>query len=261
MRLDGCVSVDAFRFLACCAVLRAVGLEAGHLLAGGAGHRPQAVSALVEDVQLGRHTHQDRAVPAEYRGSGPAASLRGPGGWFRSGWTCSWPACGADADRGGPHREPLGGPWRTLVRRSCPTEEGPTRSGRSCAGRPDRQPAQQARPLTATGTATGTHPSAHRRTLTDHWFLPHLRKRRRERSASHTYYVLAGATPVLVHNCNEAIAAQLKSRVDDLHGLLPKGAQGRRSTAIFGQSTTREIRLMWLAGALASVIQTEFWTG
>ncbi|MFF7213164.1 LamG-like jellyroll fold domain-containing protein [Streptomyces sp. NPDC008238] len=48
----------------------------------------------------------------------------------------------------------------------------------------------------------------------------------------HTYYVEAGNTPVLVHNCNKAIAAQLKSRVDELHGLLPKGAQGRRSTAI-----------------------------
>ncbi|MBM9509487.1 hypothetical protein ITX44_34055 [Streptomyces sp. KK5PA1] len=49
----------------------------------------------------------------------------------------------------------------------------------------------------------------------------------------HTYYVEAGGTPVLVHNCgNEEIAAQLKSRVDDLHNLLPEGAQGRRSTAI-----------------------------
>ncbi len=48
----------------------------------------------------------------------------------------------------------------------------------------------------------------------------------------HTYYVLAGATSVLVHNCNAPIAAQLKARVDQLHGLLAKGAQGRRSTAI-----------------------------
>lgn len=48
----------------------------------------------------------------------------------------------------------------------------------------------------------------------------------------HTYYVEAGTTPILVHNCNEAIAAGLKSRVDALHKLLPEGAQGRRSTAI-----------------------------
>ncbi|MFI8421199.1 RHS repeat-associated core domain-containing protein [Streptomyces sp. NPDC085479] len=47
-----------------------------------------------------------------------------------------------------------------------------------------------------------------------------------------SYFVLAGSIPVLVHNCNEAIASALKARVDSLHKLLPKGAQGRRSTAI-----------------------------
>jgi hypothetical protein len=50
----------------------------------------------------------------------------------------------------------------------------------------------------------------------------------------HTYFVLAGRTPVLVHNCATtiAIADRLKSQVDLLHKLLPPSAQNRRSTAV-----------------------------
>ncbi|GAA1995739.1 polymorphic toxin-type HINT domain-containing protein [Catenulispora subtropica] len=50
----------------------------------------------------------------------------------------------------------------------------------------------------------------------------------------HTYFVIAGDTPVLVHNCGdpEAVAALTKARVDELHDKLAQGARGRRSTAI-----------------------------
>ncbi|WP_406114526.1 hypothetical protein [Kitasatospora purpeofusca] len=44
----------------------------------------------------------------------------------------------------------------------------------------------------------------------------HLRKRRPEGVACHTYYVLAGATPVLVHNCDPETAEQdIRKAVQD----------------------------------------------
>ncbi|MFJ2257723.1 polymorphic toxin-type HINT domain-containing protein [Streptomyces sp. NPDC087844] len=50
----------------------------------------------------------------------------------------------------------------------------------------------------------------------------------------HTYYVLAGATPVLVHNCGGGAAdlGHLTDRADDLHSLIPSGGQRYRTTGV-----------------------------
>ncbi|WP_156213095.1 RHS repeat-associated core domain-containing protein [Lentzea aerocolonigenes] len=52
--------------------------------------------------------------------------------------------------------------------------------------------------------------------------------------AVHTYHVVVGDTPVLVHNCGTggADVDHLVDRVDELHDLLPEGAQGRRTTGL-----------------------------
>jgi hypothetical protein len=50
----------------------------------------------------------------------------------------------------------------------------------------------------------------------------------------HTYYVLAGATPVLVHNCGSGAAdlGHLTDRADDLHSLIPSGGQRYRTAGV-----------------------------
>ncbi|MFI7276533.1 RHS repeat-associated core domain-containing protein [Streptomyces sp. NPDC049879] len=50
----------------------------------------------------------------------------------------------------------------------------------------------------------------------------------------HTYYVLAGTTPVLVHNCGGGAAdlGHLTDRADDLHSLIPSGGQQYRTTGV-----------------------------
>ncbi|MBK3595539.1 polymorphic toxin-type HINT domain-containing protein, partial [Streptomyces sp. MBT51] len=50
----------------------------------------------------------------------------------------------------------------------------------------------------------------------------------------HAYYVLAGATPVLVHNCGGGAAdlGHLADRADDLHSLIPSGGQRYRTTGV-----------------------------
>ncbi|MBB5121784.1 RHS repeat-associated core domain-containing protein [Streptomyces eurocidicus] len=66
----------------------------------------------------------------------------------------------------------------------------------------------------------------------------HFRKRQRTHdltvSGTHTYYVLAGTTPVLVHNCDVGSAdlAHLTDRADDLHSLIPSGGQRYRTTGV-----------------------------
>lgn len=50
----------------------------------------------------------------------------------------------------------------------------------------------------------------------------------------HTYHVLAGVAPVLVHNCGGGAAdlGHLTDRVDDLHSLIPSGGQRYRTTGV-----------------------------
>ncbi|MCM2578995.1 polymorphic toxin-type HINT domain-containing protein, partial [Streptomyces meridianus] len=50
----------------------------------------------------------------------------------------------------------------------------------------------------------------------------------------HTYHVLAGTTPVLVHNCGGGAAdlGHLTDRADDLHSLIPSGGQRYRTTGV-----------------------------
>jgi hypothetical protein len=43
----------------------------------------------------------------------------------------------------------------------------------------------------------------------------------------HTYYVLAGTTPVLVHNVDACPIGSVGERAAELQGVLPAGSQGR----------------------------------
>ncbi|MFJ4833601.1 polymorphic toxin-type HINT domain-containing protein, partial [Streptomyces sp. NPDC088747] len=65
------------------------------------------------------------------------------------------------------------------------------------------------------------------------WHRPHLTHDLTV-SVTHTYYVVAGQTPVLVHNCGRGAAdlGHLTDRADDLHSLIPSGGQRYRTTGV-----------------------------
>ncbi|WP_224351705.1 RHS repeat-associated core domain-containing protein [Streptomyces olivaceus] len=80
-------------------------------------------------------------------------------------------------------------------------------------------------------TSAGTYVQV---TAVTHWTAPSATVHNLTVSNAHTYYVLAGATPVLVHNCGGGAAdlGHLTDRADDLHSLIPSGGQRYRTTGV-----------------------------
>ncbi len=71
-------------------------------------------------------------------------------------------------------------------------------------------------------------------TAVKRWTTPNTRVHNLTVARLHTYYVVAGATPVLVHNCGGGAAdlGHLTDRADDLHSLIPSGGQRYRTTGV-----------------------------
>lgn len=99
-------------------------------------------------------------------------------------------------------------PGRITTCPSCrasvrPPDHARPQPGQDTGQSPLRRPHARSR-LTATPTATRAHHRALPRTPTDRPKFADQRKCRQRPPGEHTYYVVAGATPVLVHNCGEA---------------------------------------------------------
>ncbi|MFJ9684974.1 EndoU domain-containing protein [Streptomyces bacillaris] len=102
-------------------------------------------------------------------------------------------------------------PGRITTCPSCqasvrPPDHARPQPGQDTGQSPLRRPHARSR-LTATPTATRAYNRALLRTPTDRPKFADQRKFRRRPPGEHTYYVLAGATPVLVHNSNCPIGA------------------------------------------------------
>ncbi|MFI7342949.1 polymorphic toxin-type HINT domain-containing protein [Streptomyces sp. NPDC050085] len=80
-------------------------------------------------------------------------------------------------------------------------------------------------------TSAGTHVQI---SAVQRWTVPQATVHNLTVADAHTYYVVSGATPVLVHNCGGGAAdlGHLTDRADDLHSLIPSGGQRYRTTGV-----------------------------